>query len=371
MRLTAKRRKVSALLTAVVATGLLSSGCGGSLGSGGSDQAEVPSNVKLIVPFSTGGGTDTLARLIAPFLQDDVEGGPSFQVVNRPAGEGITGTNQFVQQNPDDGSQVLVSSATVTTQWLLGRSQVKYDFTKLKPLMVFGTGGVIYSSKKSGITSIKDLKNPPEKLSYGGISATGNDLNTLLAFDMLKLHPKTTFGFEGRGPARLALERGETNIDFQTTAAYDSEVKPLVDDGKAVPLMTFGVLNNKGEVVRDPNFKNLPTVPEVYQKLYGKKPGGEIHDAYVAFLAANFSYQKGLWATPDTPKSVRQAFIDATQPLKKSKKFQKKRANVLGNYPIYAGDEVEKSLSKAYDVSPSVEKYVTELLKNKYDTTID
>ncbi|MGH3095556.1 MAG: hypothetical protein ACRDMV_06095 [Streptosporangiales bacterium] len=371
MRGPGKRRKATALIAAVAATGLLSSACGGSLGGGGSDQAEVPSNVKLIVPFSTGGGTDTLARLLAPFLQKDVEGKPNFQVVNRPAGEGITGTNQFVQQNPDDGSQVLVSSATVTTQWLLGRSQVEYDFTKLKPLMVFGTGGVIYSSKQSGITSIEDLKNPPEKLSYGGISATGNDLNILLAFDMLKLHPKTTFGFEGRGPARLALERGETNIDFQTTAAYQTEVKPLVDEGKAVPLMSFGVLNNKGEVVRDPNFKDLPTVPEVYEKLYGKKPSGEVYKAYVAFLAANFSYQKGLWATPDTPKSVRQAFIDATKPLKKSKAFEKKRENVLGNYPIYAGDEVQKSLSKAYTVPDSTKQYVTELLKNKYDTTID
>lgn len=272
MRIPGKRRKASTLLTAVVVTGLLSSACGGSLGGGGgSDQAEVPSNVKLIVPFATGGGTDTLARLLAPFLQKNVEGEPNFQVVNRPAGEGITGTNQFVQQNPDDGSQVLVSSATVTTQWLLGRPQVEYDFTKLKPLMVFGTGGVIYSSKKSGITSIEDLKNPPQKLNYGGISATGNDLNILLAFDMLKLHPKTTFGFEGRGPARLALERGETNIDFQTTAAYETEVEPLVNEGKAVPLMSFGVLNDKGEVVRDPNFKNLPTVPEVYEKLYGDR----------------------------------------------------------------------------------------------------
>lgn len=371
MRVLRRRRKATALVAAVAATGLLSSACGGSLTGGGSDQAEVPSNVKLIVPFAPGGGTDTLARLLAPFLQKNVKGQPSFQVVNRPAGEGITGTNQFVQQNPDDGSQVLVSSATITTQWLVGRSQVKYDFTKLKPLMVFGTGGVIYSSKKSGITSVEDLKNPSEKLSFGGISATGNDLNMLLAFDMLNLHPKTTFGFEGRGPARLALERGETNIDFQTTAAYDTEVKPMVKEGKAVPLMTFGVLNSKGEVVRDPNFPDLPTVPEVYQKLYGKKPGSEISDAYVTYLAANFTYEKGLWATPQTPKSVQQAYIDSTKSLKQSKKFQQKREKVLGHYPIYSGDKVQKNLSKAYHVSPSVDKYVTDMLKNDYDTTID
>ncbi|HEX6516670.1 MAG TPA: hypothetical protein VF049_13960 [Nocardioidaceae bacterium] len=363
-----RRRRLWAGLGALLITALSVSACGARKADAGT--AEVPSSVQLIVPFSPGGGTDTFARVLAPHLEDEVEGNPSIQVVNRDGGESITGTNQFVQQNPNDGSQLLVSSATTTYQWLLDMPQVKYDFTKLKPLMVAGTGGVIYASKASGITSIEDLKNPPKPLSYGGISATGLDLSTLLAFDMLKLTPKTTFGFEGRGPARLALLRGETNIDYQTTASYLTQVQPMVDKGQAVPLMSFGVLDDQGNVVRDPNFQDLPTVPEVYEKLYGEKPSGEAYKAYVAFLAAGSTFEKALWATPQTPEEVRQAFIAAVPALKENKEFTKQREEELGNYPLYSGDEVEGALHKAYDISPSVKKYVFDMLKTKYNTTI-
>lgn len=365
-----RRRSVraGAALCTLLAASIPLTACGArqSGGQGGG----MPDSVKLIVPFSAGGGTDTLARVLAPALEEHVEGSPSVEVVNRPGGESITGTNKFVNQNPNDGSQLLVSSATTTLQWLLGVPEVRYDFTKLKPLMVMGTGGVIYTSAGSGIDSVSDLRKPPEPLSYGGISPTGLDMVTLLAFDLLKLDPKVTFGFEGRGPARLALQRGETNLDYQTTSAYLSSVQPLAKEGKVVPLMTFGVLNDKGEVVRDPNFPDLPTVIEVYEKLYGKKPSGPSYEAYAAFLAAAFSYQKGVWATPETPDKVRKAFIAAVPELKKSEKFEKKRKNVLGNYPIYSGAEVRKSLQKAYNVSDEVRGYIAELLQSKYDTTI-
>jgi tripartite-type tricarboxylate transporter receptor subunit TctC len=364
-----RRRRVWAVTSAVLIAGLSLSACGGGRAASAKD-ASVPNNVQLIVPFAAGGGTDTFARVLAPVLSKQVAGRPSVQVVNRPGGESITGTNQFVTQNPNDGSQLLISSATTTFQWLLGLPQVKYDFTKLKPLMVTGTGGVIYASKQSGIRSVEDLKNPPKPLSYGGISATGLDLSALLAFDVLKLQPKTTFGFEGRGPARLALARDETNIDYQTTAGYLTEVQPMVDKGTAVPLMSFGVLDEQGNVERDPNFKNLPTVPEVYKKLYGKQPSGDNYDAYVAFLAAGFTYQKGLFATSETPKPVRDAFIAAVPQLKKDAQFEKTRTADLGDYPTYAGDKVQASLDKAFNISDSVKQYVFDMLKNKYDTTV-
>lgn len=366
---TTRRHRIVAGVCALLAAAAMLSACGAR--KSGGQSTEMPGSVKLVVPFSAGGGTDTLARVLAPALEDNVKGNPSVEVQNRPGGESITGTNEFVRQAPDDGSKLLVSSSTTTLQWLLDVPQVQYDFTELKPLMVMGTGGVIYASKASGITSVEDLKNPPQPLKYGGISATGLDLSTLLAFDLLKVTPDVTFGFEGRGPARLALQRGETNIDYQTTSAYLSTVQPMADEGKVVPLMTFGVLNDQGEVVRDPNFKDLPTVPEVHQQLYGQKPSGDSYDAYTAFLGAAFSYQKGVWATPETPQEIRQAFIDAVPNLKQDRQFDKKRTDALGNYPIYAGDKVGPALNRAFDVSDTVKKYVKDLLKTKYGTTIE
>lgn len=341
--------------------------------SGGGQAAEgakLPDRVTLVIPYGEGGGTDTWARFMAPYLTKAIDG-TTFVPENRPGGESITGSNQFVETGGTDGKEILVTSGTTYFQFLLGRKEVKFDFTKMRPLLLNGTGGVIYVSKSSGIDSVEDLKNPPKPLKYGGISATGLDLSALLAFELLGLDVDATFGFEGRGPARLALERGETNIDYQTTSAYKTEVLPLVEKGQAVPLMSFGMLDEQGEIVRDPNLPDLPTVVEVYQQLHGSAPSGDAFEAYRTFLAAGFPYQKGIWANEGTPDSIVQQFYDATKKLRDDPEFNKSGESVLGGYPIYPGNEVAEPLKKAFAISDSARQYVLNLLSTKYDAKIE
>ena len=40
------------------------------------------------------------------------------------------------------------------------------------------------------------------------------------------------FGIKGRGDGRLMFERGEANIDYQTTSGYLSGTAPLVEEGR-------------------------------------------------------------------------------------------------------------------------------------------
>src|SRR5262249_52756643 len=141
-----------------------------------------------------------------------------------------------------DGEEVLVTSGTTYFQEMLGRPEVEFDFSKMRPLILNGTGGVIYASPSTGLKSAADLADYHGHLTYGGSSASGLDLTMLQAFDVLGMKLDATFGFEGRDTALLAFQRGEVNIDYQTTAAYLSEVEPLVKQGKAVPLMSFGMV---------------------------------------------------------------------------------------------------------------------------------
>ena len=365
------RRGTAAFAAAVTALGLAA--CSNPSGVGSSqdtaEEASVPSRVEMLIPYSEGGGTDTWARFLAPYLEAHVAKDVSFTPKNVPGGESITGSNQFVQQGGTDGASVLVTSGTTYFQALLGRPEVTFDFAKMRPLMLNGTGGVIYTSKDSGITSVKDLANPPKPLKYGGISSTGLDLCLLQAFDVLGVEIDATFGFEGRGPARLALERGEVNIDYQTTSAYLTQVQPLVDAGTAIPLMSFGVLED-GKIVRDPNVPDLPTVEEVYKELNGSEPTGEAYEAYRAFLVPGFVYQKGIWANEGTPDSIVQAFWDAVEPIGADPKFAAASEDVLGGYPLYSGEEAKEDLIKAFQIRPEVRQYTLDLLASKYDTTI-
>ena len=121
---------------------------------------------------------------------------------------------------------------------------------------------------------------------------------------MLGLDVKAVFGYKGRGAGRVAFEQGEVNIDYQTSTAYIKNVRPLVKQGLAVPLMTWGILDDEGNVVRDPLEPDLPCFPEVYEMVHGKKPSGPAWEAWKAYYIAGFAVQKGMWLPEKTPKDV-------------------------------------------------------------------
>ncbi|WP_030105043.1 Bug family tripartite tricarboxylate transporter substrate binding protein [Actinoalloteichus caeruleus] len=330
----------------------------------------LPSRVRVLIPYAEGGGTDVWGRFIGNHLGGHIETGTRFVPENVPGGESIIGSNRYARSAGNDGSEVLVSSGTTYFQYLLGRPEVEFDFGEMRPLVINGSGGVIYGSVEGGVTSVDDLFSPSTPLQYGGISITGLDLSAVLAFEVLGLDVTSTFGFEGRGPARLAIERGELNVDYQTTSGFLTQVQPLIDEGRAVPLMSLGQLDDAGEVIRDPNVPDLPTVPEVYEEHYGEPPSGPGWDAYKTFLAAGFSYQKGLWVREDTPDSVVQPVFDAVRELQRDEAFLEQGREVLGGYPLYAGDEVEESVRAALRLDDSVREYVLDLLAENYGTVI-
>ena len=332
-------------------------------------EVEMPSSVTLIVPFSAGGGTDVWGRFIVPYLQEHVEGEPNVVVENVPGGGSITGANAFVR-GASDGSELLVTSGSTYLPALLNQVEVQYDFTKLVPLMVNGTGGVVYVSPETGIESIEDLADYEDTLIYGGISATGNDLVTLLAMDVLGIQIDATFGFEGRGPARLALERGEINLDYQTTSAYNTQVVPLVEEGKAVPLFSFGILED-GEIVRDPAFPDLPTLEEVYEDINGEEPSGASYEAYRATLVAGYFYQKGIWANEGTPAGIVTEFRNAASEIAEDEEFLANSEEILGGYRLISGEEAQDALLEAFAISDEVRQYILDLLATEYGTEVE
>ena len=358
----------------VIAAGVGLAACGNPQGVGDSNEAEadaqIPPRVEMIIPYDAGGGTDTWARFLAPYLEKHVEGAPTFMPENAPGGESITGSNEFVRNGGTDGAQVLVTSGTTYLQALLGRPEVEFDFSKMRPLILNGTGGVIYTTPDTGIKTAADLGDYDETLTYGGISATGLDLTMLQAFDVLGKPLDATFGFEGRETALLAFQRGEVNIDYQTMSAYKTQVEPLVEEGKAVPLMSFGVLEGD-EIVRDPNVPELPTVQEAYEEIHGKEPSGPALESYEAFLVPGYVYQKGLWANEGTPDSIAQAYWDAVDKIGSDPEFRETSKDVLGGYPLYSGETAEEKVQEAFEVSPEAREYALDMLKSEYGETLD
>jgi tripartite-type tricarboxylate transporter receptor subunit TctC len=368
------RRIAVAIIGSFAALAVVGSVLGGDLLNPPASTADgdyAGETVEFLIPLAEGGGTDTWARYMGQELTRAVPGKPGFAPTNDEGGEGITGTNHFMAAARPDGTEVLVSTASTVTPYLLELPAVRYDFTELKPILANGTGAVVYARTAAGVQNVRDAIEADQPLTFGGIAATSLDLTTLLAFDLLGLEVDAVFGFEGRGPVNLALQRGEVDIDYQTTSSYDSAVTPLVEDETAVPLFSLGQVDEAGEIVRDPNFADIPTVVEVYEDVYGQAPDREDLEAYTSILALTYTFQKALWVPQDTPSEAAELLRSTAEELGEDPAFQKSAAEVLGGYPIDAAPDLRERIGEAYAVDDDVREHVRELLETTYDITID
>ncbi len=322
--------------------------------------------LEIIVPFGPGGGTDTWARMMAPYLQKRLGARSSVQVVNIAGATGVAGANDFALRRKPNGLTALVTAGSTFFPYLLGEPMVRYDFTAFSAIVATPVGGVVFVSPKLGVGSIADLPEVAERLIFGGISATGNDLLLLVAFELLELRPKTIMGYSSRGATRVAFEQGETNIEYQTMPAYLMNVAPLVERGLAVPLFSFGMLDENGELVRDPVVPGLPTVRDVYIQLYGREPEGVGWDAYRAALGAGILMQKVLWLHRHAPPEAVEALRAAAQDVVNDEAFLEVARAEVGDYPFYVGPAADRLFSVAAAIPPPVVLWLKDLLRRRY-----
>ena len=220
--------------------------------------------VEWVIPFSESGGSAKWAHFYAPLLSEALPGQPTVVVKFMPGAGSTKGANWFQKQAKPDGMTIFGSSGSTQFPYLLGDPRVRYEYKDWNVVLASGTGGVAYLppdlAKKfqADPNSIKDVD-----FIYGSQGATRLDLVPLLAWEMLGLKVEPVFGIKGRGDGRLMFERGEANIDYQTSSCYLKGVVPLVKEGKAVPMMTWGALDAGGNIVRDPTFPDIPTFKEV------------------------------------------------------------------------------------------------------------
>ncbi|GBD28251.1 hypothetical protein HRbin31_00264 [bacterium HR31] len=322
--------------------------------------------VEILVPTAVGGATDILIRFFAPFLEKHIPGSPAVRIRNMPGGGTLLGMNWFAANAKPDGSMVLASTVASQVAYILRNPAVRYDFRKLRPVLVNGSGAVFYAAASTGLRRAADLPGT-SGLTFGSNTPPGVELPALLAFELLGVEPKVVFGFESRGPIRLAFERGELNLDFQATFVYTSQVLPLVRQGKVVPLMTLGFLDERGRFVRDPAVPDLPTVYEVYQQVRGRKPDGLLRwKAYAGLVAASWTYGRALWVPQDTPAEALRDLHTAVDRMVADPEFRRQAERVLGPYPVLRGDRVEQTLYRNMTMTLDVVRYIRELVRGKY-----
>jgi tripartite-type tricarboxylate transporter receptor subunit TctC len=323
--------------------------------------------IEWMVPFEAGGGTDVRSRFHVPWLRKYLKSHVSIIIENKPGAGGVSGTNLFyANRTRRDELNMLSTGGSTNIAMIMRQPAVRFDFLDMIPIAGFPVGSVWYVARDTGIKTVADLRHPPKTLHYAGVAASGRDLSGLLAFDLLGIEVQVTFGYTSGGASTLlAFERGESNFDMQTTSVYQSRLAERPD---VVPLYTDGILDQHGDVVRDPSWPDLPSVKDVYVTLHGKLPSGPEWEAYKIALGTRGALDMMVWLHADAPKEAVDELTQAFRDMSHDPEYQQALAKQTGGYPIIVGPEVLKPLVKqTFDIDPGVREWLYGWLEQKYN----
>ena len=328
--------------------------------------------VEFVIPFSESGGSAQWANFFAPLLSEHLPGNPTVVVRYRPGAGSTEGANWFQEQTTDDGTLIFGTSGSTQFPYLLGDPRVRYEYKDWQVVLGSGTGGVVFLPPDLGERfdgDFDDLKDV--NFLYGSQGATTLDLVPLLAFNMLGLTVDPVFGIEGRGDGRLMFERGEANIDYQTSSAYLRSVVPLVEQNLAVPAFSWGSLDAEGNIVRDPTFPDIPTFKEICEATEGCETSGVAWDAYKAFFIAGFAAQKLVYLPGSASQEVVDMYTQAFEDIVARPDFAEISYEALGEYPQAIGPAAEVANENAITITPEAKQYVLDWLEADYGITMN
>lgn len=208
--------------------------------------------VKLVVGFSVGGGTDTVARSVAKKLS---EFWLQPVVIENKAGADGSIATEAVSQAPADGyTLVMVSNAHTITpfQRKLGYDPIK-DFAPVS--LIASTPNLLLVHPSLQVKTIKELiallKSQPGKYSFG---SSGTGTSPYLAMELFKAETGTQINhvpYKGSSQAVVDLIGGHVQLMFGAVPTLE----PHVASGK---LRAIAISSPK----RLSAFPDLPTVSE-------------------------------------------------------------------------------------------------------------
>ncbi|MBP0493954.1 tripartite tricarboxylate transporter substrate binding protein [Roseomonas indoligenes] len=223
--------------------------------------------IRVIVPFTAGGGTDVVGRELAQLLSTEL--GQAVVIDNRAGGGTVLGSD-LASKAPPDGYTLLLTTSALAINASLVKS-LPYDTEKgfsEVGLICHGPNVVVVrpdSPYRSMADIIRAAKAKPGELTYG---SSGNGSAVHLAAELLKLTAGvdiTHVPYRGAGPAYTDLLGGRLDMVFGTAGGVASFVK-------GGQMRAVAVTSPQ----RTPAYEGVPTVAETL-------PGYEAEVWYAVF----------------------------------------------------------------------------------------
>jgi len=210
--------------------------------------------VRIVVPYTTGGSNDVIARLLAQQLQETW--GQPVVVENKPGAAGNIGASDIAKSAPD-GHSLLLTNINIVSMNPGLIANMPFDPQKdFAPISLLGTTAlalVVHPSvPANNVRELIDLaRKGPGRLNY---ASSGNGSPQHMSAEMFKAMTKTSMThipYRGAAPAVNDLLAGQV----QVTIGVVNQLIPHIRAGK---LKALGVTTRK----RLAQMPDVPTLDE-------------------------------------------------------------------------------------------------------------
>jgi tripartite-type tricarboxylate transporter receptor subunit TctC len=207
--------------------------------------------VRLVVGFGPGGGYDSYARMLAPYLSRALNA--TVIVENRPGAGGLVALNG-VSMAPADGLTIMIVNGTgAAYSQLTDQQGARYDLAKLGYVATLSAPPSLWTvGTHVGVKTITDAIKSGRKWRWAA-SGPVDSLSDGAAFtcEAFKIDCQIVMGYKGSNDAALAVSRGEMDALYVT----DTSANHYVQANDLIALATVGRQRSRF-------FPELPTVFE-------------------------------------------------------------------------------------------------------------
>jgi tripartite-type tricarboxylate transporter receptor subunit TctC len=240
------------MLRALVLLSLVAAGFGTAPGALAATWPERP--LRLIVPFTAGSSSDTIARIVAAKMGDRL--GQQIIVDNRVGASTVIGTNLVAKAAPD-GYTLGLANTTTSAAAVALNSSLPFDPVKdFAPIGMIGSSPfILVSSPSLAVSTLKDLvslaKAKPGSLNY---ASAGVGTLAHLAGELFKHQADidiTHIPYRGSAQSMLDLMQGRIELSVST-------IPPTLQYVREGRLRALAVMSGK----RNAMLPDLPTVAE-------------------------------------------------------------------------------------------------------------
>ena len=304
--------------------------------------------IRIIVGYSPGGGFDAYARMIAPFLAEDL--GATVIVENKPGAGGLSALSSFTRET-GDGLRILLHNGEPALLNEIVEPSGRYQISRLALLgRVSFERRTLMVRRGSPLEDVKKFSAGDKPLYFGAgdrIDSFG-DAASIFCYAM-KAECKLVFGFPGASDIALSVARGE--LDAFLTSDSQAAALSLAGDLKAVAVLS----STRAPLLPDvPSLKELIEItPESYK--------------WVQFRSDIADFGRVLVMQADTPPERVEAIRNSLARILSRKDVVEMGAKTNRPIAFSSAAEVEQTAKRVTTgLSPEEQKLIRHILLDAY-----